>query len=220
MEDTTAFFNNQLVCHDEDVVEAIDSLWSSDRLIEVRPKRGPQQPAAKFFQVLVYNLVLAGNEALAFPMDKGAIEFQTNRYNRLGLTHNATKYVDRLAAADLLELKKGARESRKRTTLRATGELGQLVDTLRPHMHLIGNQMEPIEVRKERRRIDYNDTPATRIWRQTLTDHADLMRGVEVAFKPQGTGAPLTIPSQNLNSRRLFSRGSWDCGGRLYCNSV
>ena len=220
MEDTTAFFNNQLVCYDDDVVETITSLWWSDRLIEVRPKRGSQEQACKFFEVLVYNLVLAGDEALAFPMDKAAIEFQTNRYNRLGLTHNVTKYPGRLAKAGLLELEKGSLESRKRTTLRAAGELGHLVNTLRPKMHLIGNQMEPVEVRKEHRRIDYNDTPDTNIWRQTLNSHAELMSGVGVAFTPQGTGAPLTIPSQNLSYRRLFSRGSWDCGGRLYCNSV
>ena len=44
--------------------------------------------------------------------------------------------------------------------------------------------------------------------------------GVEVAFKPSGTEAPQVIPGQVLNYRRLFTRGSWDCGGRLYCNSV
>ena len=220
MEDTTAFFNNELACHDEGVFAAVSDLWSSDRLGEVRPKRGPQKPAFMFFEVLVYNLVLAGDEALAFPMDKAAVEFQTNRYNQRKLTHNVTKYIDRLADAGLLKLLKGARESRKRTTFRAAGELEQLVNTLRLQMHLIGNKMEAIEVRKDRRRIDYNDTPDTGIWRQTLNDHADLMRGVEVMFRPKGIEAPLVIPSQNLNYRRLFSRGSWDCGGRLYCNSV
>ena len=220
MEDTTAFFNNELVCEDSRLSEAIEKLWKSDLLGSVRPQRGPQPPASNFFRVLVYNFILAEDEALAFPMDKAAIEFQTNRYNKLKLTHNVTKYVERLSEEGLVDLQKGSRESGKRTTLRPTAELQQLVSDLRPLAHLISNQLEPIEVRHERRRLDYDDTEHTKAWRETLQRHADLLGAVEVTFRPNGTDAPVTIPSQSLNYRRLFSRGSWDCGGRLYCDSV
>ena len=78
--------------------------------------------------MLVYNLVLAGDEALAFPLDKAAVEYHTNRYNKLGLTHNVTKYIERLSdKAGLLTMQKGDRESRKRTTLRPAADLKQLV---------------------------------------------------------------------------------------------
>ena len=211
MEDTTRFLNGDLFT-DNATIEATDKLWLSSAMDSVRPKSGPQEQARKFFSTLVLNLVLAGDEALAVPRDRAARDYQPGRYNTKGLTLNSIKYQQRLVDAGMLQMAKGSFEEGKCTTVRPLGPLRRLVEELlgtsEPD-HLI---IELICV-GHGRRIEYDDNQNTITWRATLREHADLMDSIEVTVRHAGNDEPTIIPWQAMGYRRLFARGSWNCGG-------
>ena len=220
MEDTTAFLNGDLHCDDEAVNAQIDGFWNSPSMDSVRPQRGPSAQARKFFSILVINLVLADDEPLAVPRDRNAWEYRKGRYNNNGLTSNSIKYQDSLDKAGLLLISKGSFETRKCTTVRPLGALEELVSRLAPLKHCIVDNLERIEVRGPGGRLEYDDNQNTNTWRETLRAHADLMAAVEVTVRKDGAAKPTVIPSQAMVYRRLFTRGSWDCGARIYCHNI
>ena len=157
-----------------------------------------------------------------------------SRYNTVGYSATTITVVKDLERHGLIELVTGFldRQSGKsrRTRIRATKPLIDLIgsDWSSTLSHIpYERSFEPIELRNDRLRIEYDEEPYwvadsrellhayNELLNRSLIDIPDLE---EAKFHNLRKGKHVShaITNRPANVHRVFARGRWDCGGRFY----
>ncbi|MEH6517272.1 MAG: hypothetical protein V7742_11340 [Halioglobus sp.] len=208
-------FTPDLYCNDQQVKNSIDEFLTSPTCESMRPKRGDPAPFRESVEVLIYNLLVAGDDEVAIPMGREA--YSKSRYNKRSLSDRFTNRVRELAKAGLLKLREGSCGERRRTTVRASQELAGLIEVLRPFVYAIENRSETIELRSKGQLVDYHELPETCCWREALGAYNELLASTAIVIPGNAGLYELNRP---LHFRRVFNRSSFECGGRIYCHTI
>lgn len=208
-------FNLGLTTDYAPLQQALDGAWLSLGQF-VKPKRGPQGKVRTHFDLLMLNIIDTQGDVLLVSLDHN--HYAANRYNPLSVTKAIAKMFERLAGAGLVSLEIGSYAEGTRTELTPSAELVAMFDTVELPVGSIKDISESVCLRAEDDKgfIDYEDSYRTESWREQLTRYNDALAETHLWLRDRDDPSKGELLSGTATHYRIFNRGSFECGGRMY----
>ena len=229
-----------------EVKEVCNQLWASSPFDEFKdPKRSGPRPKKRFkdqLRVLLLDLYVAWktDPTLSLGVRMGMAEWKTaSRYNALFLSNVIPKIIHKLHELEMIHLSKGSytkpgSRSNRTTRIMAADPLIALfckhdvsLENLEPP-----RSRELIVLRNDKNKdMEYEDTDKTSLLRTQMRSYNELLwstfidlpgHEVPIIERPikegprMGETQRIPVGGTDYAVRRIFSRGSWECNGRLF----
>jgi hypothetical protein len=210
--------NNEII---KKLIEESMGLWVTDKWIPKGQKKTPKAAEA-MLGALVINLYSVWqqdpSQSIRIPMGKAS--WKKGRYNPLGLGERLPLLVHHLHQQGAIGLAIGFQDSRTGVSSQSRIwpkqpliDLFNSVELSDPKSFSIPDNTETILLRNEQKQlIDYKDASNTIIIRSELTRYNELIQDTDI----QLYGKPVSVSCHSKLVYRVFNRGSFKCGGRLY----
>lgn len=222
-------FNMGLHTNNETLQQALDAAWEELGSV-VKPKRGRQTKTREHFDVLMLNILDSHGATLLVSLDKNTYltESKLNkdksyRYNPLSMTNRFPQLLKRLEEAGLVNLKIGKYAPHKgESRLTEFTPSQKLIDLLPTDVPLGSLKDASESVRLglgddgSKKYIDYEETDVTEMWREQLQRFNDALSVTHLWVRDEGDPSEGRSMNGTTTHYRMFCRGSFECGGRIY----